>query len=97
MATKITEEKIIEINKLYKQLGTYAAVARETGVSPTTVKKYIIPDFDDTPAEDISAPVELPPIDEVIPMTTPEEVYKCTLPTDEEKAEMVRLWKEIMM
>ena len=30
------------INDLYVQLHTYAAVARETGFSPATVKKYII-------------------------------------------------------
>jgi len=29
------------MNELYLQLGTYAAVARKVGFSPTTVKKYI--------------------------------------------------------
>ena len=42
MARKVTEEDKILINELYIKLKTYAAVARETGFSPTTVKKYII-------------------------------------------------------
>lgn len=44
---KITDKEILQINRLYKQLGTYAAVAREVGCAPSTVKKYIITDFDE--------------------------------------------------
>ena len=42
MARKVTEEDKILMNELYLKLKTYAAVARETGFSPTTVKRYII-------------------------------------------------------
>ena len=45
MARKVTEEDKILINELYIKLKTYAAVARETGFSPTTVKKYIIANY----------------------------------------------------
>jgi DNA invertase Pin-like site-specific DNA recombinase len=45
MATKVTEQDKIQINELYLELKTYAAVARETGFSPSTVKKYIIPNY----------------------------------------------------
>lgn len=41
MARTITKEQIIQINERYLELGSYAAVARELGVSPTTVKKYV--------------------------------------------------------
>ena len=41
MATKITTDMIKQINELYQQFGTYAAVAREIGISPSTVKKYV--------------------------------------------------------
>jgi hypothetical protein len=37
---KLTDEKIREIQEAYKRLGTYAATAREVGVSASTVKKY---------------------------------------------------------
>ena len=45
MANKITQEQILEMNKLYLEHKTYAAVARIVGCAPSTVKKYIIPDF----------------------------------------------------
>lgn len=51
MATKITQDKIQQINELYLKYKTYAAVAREIGCAPTTVKKYIIKDY--TPIEQI--------------------------------------------
>ena len=48
MANKVTPDDILQINTLYLELKTYAAVARKTGFSAGTVKKYIIPNF--TPA-----------------------------------------------
>lgn len=42
---KVTEDMIIRMNELYIELKTYAAVSRIIGVSPTTVKKYINPNF----------------------------------------------------
>lgn len=41
----VTNKDIQEMNRLYVELKTYAAVARKTGFSPATVKKYIIPGF----------------------------------------------------
>lgn len=48
MANKVTPDDILQMNILYLELKTYAAVARKTGFSAGTVKKYIIPNF--TPA-----------------------------------------------
>jgi predicted transcriptional regulator len=45
MATKITTDMIKQINELYIQHKTYAAVARELGIAPTTVKKYVVKDY----------------------------------------------------
>ena len=45
MASKVTEQDKIKMNELYLELRTYAAVARETGFSASTVKKYIIPNY----------------------------------------------------
>ncbi len=51
MASKITAEDIIKINQVYIQYHTYAETARQTGFSPSTVKKYIQKDF--TPSKNI--------------------------------------------
>lgn len=42
---KVARDDIIKFNELYQKYGTYASVARETGFSATTVKKYINKDF----------------------------------------------------
>ena len=41
MAIKVNEELINRMLELYKELKTYAAVAREIGVSASTCSKYI--------------------------------------------------------
>ena len=40
-APRITPEEIIKMQRLYRQLGTYAAVAKEIGRSPSSVSKYV--------------------------------------------------------
>lgn len=45
MGKRIDEDTIIKINKLYLEIGVKKRVAEIVGVSPSTVSKYIIPDF----------------------------------------------------
>lgn len=40
-APRVTPEEIVEMHKLYAQLGNYAAVGRKMGRSGSTVAKYI--------------------------------------------------------
>ena len=40
-APRITPEEIIEMQRLYRKFGTYAAVAREVGRSASSVSKYV--------------------------------------------------------
>ena len=40
-APRITPGEIIEMQRLYRELGTYAAVAREMGRSASSVSKYV--------------------------------------------------------
>ena len=40
-APRITPGEIIEMQRLYRELGTYAAVAREIGRSASAVSKYV--------------------------------------------------------
>ena len=41
MAARVTPAEIVEMQRLYKELGTYAAVGREIGRSANTVSRYI--------------------------------------------------------
>lgn len=45
MANKVSNNDILRINELYYVDPVYSHVAKATGFSPTTVKKYIIPNF----------------------------------------------------
>ena len=40
-ARHISPEEIVEMQRLYRIHGTYAAVAREMGRSPSSVSKYV--------------------------------------------------------
>ena len=40
-AKHITPEEIVEMQRLYRIHGTYAAVAKEIGRSPSSVSKYV--------------------------------------------------------
>lgn len=41
MASRVTPQEIVEMNRLYAELGTYAAVGRRIGRSGSTVARYI--------------------------------------------------------
>lgn len=40
-ATRVTPQEVVEMHRLYRQLGTYAAVARKIGRDASTVSKYV--------------------------------------------------------
>lgn len=41
MAKRVTPEEIVEMHRLYKLIGNYAAVGRKIGRSGSTVAKYV--------------------------------------------------------
>lgn len=93
-----SNETIKQINELYVKNHTYAAVARELGVSPATVKKYVLPNY--VPEDALI----LTHVDMVMCKARiehyilPKEAFEndtiMTL-TDEEKKNVEELWKEI--
>lgn len=97
MASKVTQEDIININELYIKHKTYAAVARETGFAPSTVKKYVIPNY--IPQDKIEKKIFT---EDQIPESLDYSLFKglenwtaiCKL-TDAELTEIKELWKEI--
>ena len=40
-APRVTPQEIVEMHRLYAELGNYAAVGREMGRSGSTVAKYV--------------------------------------------------------
>ena len=54
---KVSQDEIIKMNELYLEYGTYSAVAREVGRAPSTVKRYIDPNY-----QSQSLPKQLKPI-----------------------------------
>ena len=98
MATKVTQEDKIRMNELYLKYKTYAEVARQTGFSASTVKKYIISDF--IPQDKL----EIKKFDKIIPNTFPadfpknnDEWARLLAFTDLEAANMEELRKEILI
>jgi hypothetical protein len=99
----MTPEKIIEVNELYLKLGTYSAVSRELGgsPSPSTVKKYIIPNY--VSKKDISAArrtyhiEDLPDFDikEYVDLIKSNNWGEVCVLSEEENAEVEELWKEL--
>lgn len=41
MARRVLPEEVVQMNRLYNQYGTYAAVAKEMGRSASAVAKYV--------------------------------------------------------
>lgn len=90
----VTQVDIKEMNQLYAKLKTYAAVARATGFSPSTVKRYIINGYQ--PVNETA----IIHFDRPLPELDCTKFYGddwgdlCKL-SDEELEEIKELWKEI--
>ena len=96
MAIKVNQELINKMLELYKELKTYAAVAREIGVSASTCSKYIkaaqVEQKNKIEAAKNFVPFdkEIKPIEEI--SITWED---CCYLNEEEVKEIEELWKEI--
>ena len=95
---KVTNDDILQINTLYFRYKNYAEVARQTGFSPSTVKKYIIPNWKPVAAENIIRfeLSQLPDFQKVSEIFRGIDNYGnlCVL-TDYEREEIKKLWEEI--
>ena len=89
-------EDIQRINELYYKYKTYAEVARQTGFAPSTVKKYVDPNWQ--PLNEIEV-VKFTK-DDLPDFTT--DIFRgvknfgdlCVL-SEEERKEIEELWKEL--
>lgn len=90
----ITQKDIQEINRLYSELHTYAAVARKTGFSPATVKKYVIKDYVPINEENVVRFNRPLPEFDPVPFRAEDWGALCVL-SNIEIDEIKELWKEI--
>lgn len=97
VASKITNEQIIQMNILYLRYKTYAAVAREVGCAPSTVKKYIQPNFVNPEELEIKKfEGELPQCNVDLFKDIENWGELCVL-SDKEREDIKELWKEIVI
>ena len=96
--TVVTQDMIKQINELYLKIKTYSGVAREVGISPSTVKKYIIPNYqsEENIKKIIFKKEDIPELSFEKFKNLEDWGSLCNL-TDEEKEEVKELWNEILM
>lgn len=96
--TIVTQDMIKQINELYLKIKTYSGVAREVGISPSTVKKYIIPNYqsEENIKKIIFKKEDIPELSFEKFKNLEDWGSLCNL-TDEEKEEIKELWNEILM
>ena len=96
----VTDNDKIQFNELYLQCGTYAEVARRTGFSASTVKRYIIPNYVsiNAVAENIIPfDKEILTIDQISFPNNRKEFYNLLVLTDIEKQECEKLREELLI
>ena len=100
MASKVTNEDVLRINELYYKHKTYAEVARQTGFSASTVKKYVIKNWAPVATENIIHfdMAQLPDFTKAAELfrNIDNYGYLCVL-TDYEKEEIKELWGELAL
>lgn len=90
----ITPDQKKQINELYLKLHTYTAVSRELGISPGTVKKYVIPGYVAADQREIIHFDEpLPEFDDTLFLGNDWGTL-CEL-SEIEVGEIIDLWKEL--
>ena len=98
MAKRVTNEDIINFNTIYYKTKNYSQVARETGFSASTVKKYIDKNWKPAKNDNISRfdLVNLPNFSEAVKIFRGVTNYGdlCVL-SDNEKEELKVLWEEL--
>lgn len=98
MAKRVTNEDILVFNEIYYKTKNYAQVARETGFSASTVRKYIDKNWQPVQVENIIHfdIAQLPDFTEAVKIFRGVDNYGylCQL-TPVESEEIKELWKEL--
>lgn len=99
MARRVTVEDIKQINLEYLDCHSYAETARRTGWSASTVKAHIDPSFKFVSEDEIKRfdlKTEMPQFSTAMFEGLDNYGELCVL-SDDEKAEIKELWKEMLV
>jgi hypothetical protein len=100
MAKRVTNEDILVFNEIYYKTKNYTQVARETGFSASTVRKYIDKNWEPVAAENIIHfdIAQLPDFTGAVKIFRGVDNYGylCQL-TPVESEEIKELWKELVV
>ena len=96
MANRVTSEDIVRMNEIYYQTRVFAEVARQTGFSASTVRKYVDTNWKPAVNENIVRfnLDDLPEFDSSSFKGIDNYGDLCVL-TGREKEKMIELWKEM--
>ena len=96
MANRVTSEDILRMNEIYYKTRVFAEVARQTGFSASTVRKYVDVNWKPVVSENIIKfdMNDIPEFDPSIFRGIDNYGDLCVL-TEREKEEMIDLWKEM--
>lgn len=99
MATKVTNEDILRINEIYYKTHTYAETARQTGFSASTVKKYVIPNWEPVEKTDVIRFEwkDIPDFDGGVLFKGVDNYGELCVLTEREQQEIEELWKELSL
>ena len=95
---RVTSEDILRMNEIYYKTRVFAEVARQTGFSASTVRKYVDVNWKPVVSEEIVVfnMKDIPDFKEAVKCFRGMDNYGdlCVL-SEEEKAEIKELWKEL--
>ena len=94
---RITEEMKVRINELYYRFGVKAQVARELGISPASVTRYLIPNYIPIASRQVIECDAVPsiPVDFINALVEGGDFIELTKLTAAEQIKMEELRKEI--
>lgn len=99
MVRRVSVEDIRKMNEIYYQCKSYAETARQTGWSSSTVRNYIDKNFSPVLEDQIhrfDPNTEMPEFSTTM-FEGVENLGDLLTLSDEEKVEIVELWKEIVL
>lgn len=100
MGKKITDDIIVKINELYAKNCNYSATAKQLGISPSTVKKYVQKNMPRPQPKEITH-VNLNVVKRrienfVLPFEKFNDPFLLTM-TEQEKHDIKLLWEELTL